>query len=460
MTPEQYLEANRARLVDELTAFARIPSVSTDPAYRGEVRRAADWVAERLRAAGLTAVRVHPTQGHPVVTAEWLRERGAPTLLVYGHYDVQPPDPLAAWASPPFEPEVRDGRIYARGVSDDKGPVLIPIAVAEACLRTAGRLPVNLRFLIEGEEESGSPSLPAFLRDHARELAADWLLSADGAMWRADVPSVTVASRGLVALEFSVLGAAKDLHSGRHGGSAPNPLHAIARLVASLHDETGRVAVAGFYDQVREPDEATRAGIRALPFDEAAYLAAIGAAPGGGEAGYALLERQWLRPTLEINGLGGGYQGAGGKTVIPCAAHAKISCRLVPDQDPAVVGAAIAEHLRRHCPAGIRLEVRGPDKGARAYAIPTDHRGLRLAERVLAEVYGRAALRVRMGATLPICDHFRRLLGQETVFFSFSTADEDYHAPNEFFRLERFGDGLRAWLRYWQLLAAEGRQAT
>jgi acetylornithine deacetylase/succinyl-diaminopimelate desuccinylase-like protein len=395
-----------------------------------------------------------------VVTAAWPHAPGAPTLLVYGHYDVQPPDPLAAWASPPFEPEVRDGRIYARGVSDDKGPLLVPIAVAEAGLRTTGRLPVNLCFLIEGEEECGSPSLPAFLRDHAGELAADWVLSADGAMWRADVPSVTVASRGLVALEFSVLGAAKDLHSGRHGGSAPNPLHAIARLVASLHDETGRVAVAGFYDQVREPDEATRAGIRALPFDEAAYREAIGTLPGGGEAGYAPLERQWLCPTLEINGLWGGYQGAGGKTVIPSAAHAKLSCRLVPDQDPAAVGAAIAEHLRRHCPAGIRLEVRGPDKGAHAYAIPADHPGLRLAERVLAEVYGRAALRVRMGATLPICDHFRRLLGQETVFFSFSTADEDYHAPNEFFRLERFGDGLRAWLRYWQLLAPEGRQAT
>ena len=393
--PLEYLEANRARLVHDLIAFARIPSVSTDPTYRGEVHRAAGWVAERLRAAGLEAVRIHSTACHPAVTAEWLHAQGAPTLLVYGHYDVQPPDPIEAWTSPPFAPEVRDGRIYGRGVSDDKGPVLIAIAAAEACLGTTGRLPVNLRFLIEGEEESGSPSLPAFLHDHAGELAADWVLSADGAMWRADVPSVTVAGRGLVALEFSVLGAAKDLHSGRHGGSAPNPLHAIARLVASLHDETGRVAVAGFYDDVREVDALTRADLRALPFDEAAYLDAI--------------------------------------------------------------GAQIIEHLRRHCPAGVRLEVRGPDNGARAYAIPADHPGLRLAERVLGEVYGREAHRVRMGATLPICDHFRRLLGQETVFFSFSTADEDYHAPNEFFRLQRLEDGLRAWLRYWQLLACEPR---
>jgi acetylornithine deacetylase/succinyl-diaminopimelate desuccinylase-like protein len=454
MTPLEHLEAGRARLVDDLIAFARIPSVSTDPAYRDQVRRAAGWVADRLRAAGLERVRAQPTAGHPVVTAEWLHAPGAPTLLVYGHYDVQPPDPLEAWASPPFEPAVRDGRIYGRGVSDDKGPVLIPIAVAEACLRTTGRLPVNLRFLIEGEEESSSPSLPAFLSDHAGELVADWVLSADGAMWRPDVPSVTVAGRGLVALEFSVLGAAKDLHSGRHGGSAPNPLHGLARLVASLHDEQGRVAVAGFYDDVRELDAATRAEIQGLAFDEAAYLAAIGARPGGGEAGFGLLERQWLRPTLDVNGLWGGYQGAGGKTVIPAAAHAKLSCRLVPDQDPAAIGAAIADHLRRRCPAGFRLEVAPPEDGARAYAIPADHPGLRLAERVLGEIYGRPALRVRMGATLPICDHFRRRLGQETVFFSFATADEDYHAPNEFFRLQRFEEGLRAWLRYWQLLGA------
>jgi acetylornithine deacetylase/succinyl-diaminopimelate desuccinylase-like protein len=452
--PLEYLRANRTRVLEDLIAFARIPSVSTDPAYRDEVGRAADWVAERLRAAGLQVVRIHETEGHPVVTAEWHGAPGAPTLLVYGHYDVQPPDPLEAWTSRPFEPVIRDGRIYGRGVSDDKGPVLIPIAVAEACLRTTGRLPVNLRLLIEGEEECGSPSLGAFLRDHAAELAADWVLSADGAMWRADLPSVTVAGRGLVALELSLFGAAKDLHSGRHGGSVANPLEAIARLVASLHDDQGRVTVAGFYDDVREIDAATRAEIRKLPFDEEGYLRSIGAMPGGGEAGYGLLERQWLRPTLELNGLWGGYQGAGGKTVIPSAAHAKISCRLVPDQEPGAIAAAIADHLRRNCPAGVRLEVRTNDKGARAYAIPLDHAGLRLAERVLAEIYGREALRVRMGASLPICDRFRALLGQETVFFSFATADEDYHAPNEFFRLQRLDDGVRAWLRYWQLLGA------
>jgi acetylornithine deacetylase/succinyl-diaminopimelate desuccinylase-like protein len=450
--PTAWLEAHRAEVLGDLVAFAGIASVSTDPAYRAEVRRAAEWVAARLRRAGLAAVRIHATRGHPVITGQWLGAPGAPTLLVYGHYDVQPPDPLDAWTSPPFQPAVRDGRIYGRGVSDDKGPLLIPIAVAEACLRATGRLPVNLRFLVEGEEECGSPSLAPFLASHAADLAADWVLSADGAMWRADLPSVTLAGRGLVALEFSVFGAGRDLHSGRHGGSVANPLHAMARLVASLHDESGRVAVAGFYDKVREADAETRAAIRALPFDEEDYCRAIGAAPGGGEAGYALLERQWLRPTLELNGLFGGYQGAGGKTVIPSAAHAKISCRLVPDQDPAAIAAAISGHLHRHCPPGVRLEVPPVEKGARAYAIPDDHKGLHLAERVLAEIYGRAALHVRMGATLPVCEAFRTLLGQETVFFSFSTADEDYHAPNEFFRLQRLDDGLRAWLRYFELL--------
>ena len=294
------------------------------------------------------------------------------------------------------------------------------------------------------------------MRDHAAELAADWVLSADGAMWRADLPSVTVAGRGLVALEFSLCGAAKDLHSGRHGGCGREPARgdrAADREPARRPGPRGRGRLLRPRARDRRGDARRKSA--SCRSTRRVICAQIGALPGGGEAGYGLLERQWLRPTLELNGLWGGYQGAGGKTVIPYAAHAKISCRLVPDQEPAAIGAAIAEHLRRNCPAGVRLEVRTTDKGARAYAIPLDHPGLQLAERVLAEIYGREALRVRMGATLPICEHFRARLGQETVFFSFSTADEDYHAPNEFFRLQRLDDGLRAWLRYWQLLGGE-----
>ncbi len=457
MDPLAYAEERREETLRELVEFARIPSVSTDPAYAAHIGEAAAWVAERMRRAGFEEVRINPTEGHPIVTCSWLKAPGAPTILVYGHYDVQPPDPLEKWASPPFEPTVRDGRLYARGVSDDKGPMLIPVKAAEAFLRTRGRLPVNVKLIIEGEEERGSAHLGPFVRAHAGELAADFVLSADGAMWRPDEPSITVASRGIAALEFAVAGAAKDLHSGRHGGGIANPLHAIARLVASLHDDSGRVAVAGFYDQVRPASNAAREAIARLPFSEERYLASIGAPAGAGEAGYSLLERQWLRPTLELNGLSGGYQGPGTKTVIPSTARAKITCRLVPDQEPAAITAAISEHLRRHRPPGVTLEIAADEgHGSKAYAIPDDHPGLLLAERVLAEVYGKQALRVRMGATIPIGLIFREALGAETVFFSFSTADEDYHAPNEFFRLQRLADGLKAWIRYWELLGEEG----
>jgi acetylornithine deacetylase/succinyl-diaminopimelate desuccinylase-like protein len=455
MGPQDYLRENRERILAELVAFASIPSVSTDPAYAEGMAQGASWVAGQMRQAGLENVRINPTRGHAIVTGTWTGAPGAPTILIYGHYDVQPPDPLERWQSPPFRPEVRNGRLYARGVSDDKGPMLIPLKVAEAFMATEGRLPVNVKLVIEGEEECGSAHLEEFVAAHAEELRADFVLSADGAMWRPDEPSITVASRGIATLEFSLAGAAKDLHSGRHGGSAPNPLQAMARLVASLHDAEGAVAVKGFYDRVRPPSNSARAMIAGLPFDERAYHAAIGAEPGWGEAGYSLLERQWLRPTLELNGMWGGYQGPGTKTVIPGEAHAKISCRLVPDQEPDEIVALVAEHLRRHCPPGVRIEI-APGHGSKAYAIPDEHPGLALAEEVLEEVCGQRALRVRMGATVPIGLIFRNAIGAETVFFSFSTSDEDYHAPNEFFRLQRLEDGLAAWVRYWRKLGERG----
>jgi acetylornithine deacetylase/succinyl-diaminopimelate desuccinylase-like protein len=459
MEPMDYVVAHRAEILADLVAFASIPSVSTDPAYAPHIKEASEWVAERMRRAGLENVRINPTAGHPVVTGEWLHAEGAPTILIYGHYDVQPPDPLEKWKSAPFKPAVRDNRLYARGVSDDKGPMLIPIKTAEAFLKTRGRLPINIKLVIEGEEEQGSAHLGEFVRAHAAELKADFVLSADGAMWRPDEPSITVANRGIAELEFTVTGAAKDLHSGRHGGGIHNPLAAIARLAASLHDDDGRVTVPGFYDQVRPASNAARRAIADLPFSEETYLANIGAPSGFGEAGFGLLERQWLRPTLEFNGLGGGYLGPGGKTVIPSSAVAKVTCRLVPDQDPDAIVAAITRHLHAHCPKGVTLTVTPGDHGSKAYAIPDAHPGLALAERVLEEVYSQKSLRVRMGATVPIGLIFREAIGAETVFFSFSTADEDYHAPNEFFRLQRLDDGLKAWIRYWELLGGEARSA-
>jgi acetylornithine deacetylase/succinyl-diaminopimelate desuccinylase-like protein len=452
MRPLDYVEAHRAEILDELIAFASIPSVSTDPAYAAHIAAGAEWVADRMRRAGLEHVRINPTEGHPIVTADWLHAEGAPTILVYGHYDVQPPDPLEKWQSPPFQPQVRNNRLYARGVSDDKGPMLIPIKTAEAFLKTMGKLPINLKLVIEGEEERGSAHLGAFVAAHAELLQADFILSADGAMWRPDEPSITVASRGIAALEFTVTGAAKDLHSGRHGGGVANSLHAIAALVASLHDSENRIAVAGFYDSAKPVSNSARQAIHELPFSEEKYLQAIGAPAGVGEAGYTLLERQWLRPTLELNGLWGGYQGPGTKTVIPTVAGAKITCRLVPDQEPDEIVALVSQHLRDHCPPGVTLDIVAGDHGSKAYAVPDEHPGLALAEQVLQEVYDKPSIRVRMGATVPIGLIFREALDAETVFFSFSTADEDYHAPNEFFRLQRLDDGLKAWIRYWELL--------
>lgn len=459
MTPTdkvlEYLNANHNHILAELVEFASIPSVSTDPAHAADMRAAAAWVADKLAAAGPFDVRTLETPRNPVVYGEWLGAPDALTVLVYGHYDVQPPDPLEKWHSPPFRPTIRDGRLYARGVSDDKGPMLIPIKVAEAFFKIGGTLPINVKCMFEGEEEIGSPSLDAFIRDHKDLLAADVVISADGAMWRIDEPSLTVASRGLAGLEITLTAAEKDLHSGRHGGAIANPLHAMARLVASLHDAEGRVAVAGFYDRVRERSHKERADLAALPFDENVYLEQVGAPATFGERGYSTLERLWTRPTLELNGMWGGYQGPGSKTVIPSEAHAKITCRLVPDQDPEEIVTLVSDHLRAHVPPGTRLEITPSDHGARAAEIPAQHFALKAAAEALRAVYGVDPLVVRMGGTVPISELFQRHMALETVFFSFSTADEDYHAPNEFFRVHRLHEGLEAWARYWTLLGRE-----
>jgi acetylornithine deacetylase/succinyl-diaminopimelate desuccinylase-like protein len=449
-----WLESAHDRILAELVDFASIPSVSTDPAHTADVATAAEWVAAKLRNAGPLNVTVMPTRGSSLVYAEWLgATTGAPTVLIYGHYDVQPEDPVGRWHSPPFQPTVRNGRLYGRGVSDDKGPMLIPIKVAEAFFATTGCLPLNVKFLIEGEEEIGSRHLEAFVTAHRDMLAADVVLSADGAMWRIDEPSLTVANRGLCGVELTLRGAAKDLHSGRHGGSVANPLQGMARLIASLHHDDGRVAVAGFYDRVRDLTAAERADIVALPFDEAAYLDQVGAPAAVGEPGYTTLERQWTRPTLELNGVWGGYQGPGQKTVIPHEAHAKITCRLVPDQEPEEVVALVVRHLESHVPPGVTLASRVADHGARPARIARDHWALKAAERALRQTYGVTPLMVRMGGTVPLAEIFQRVMSLNTVYFSFSTGDEDFHAPNEFFRVHRLHEGLAAWARLWHMLA-------
>jgi acetylornithine deacetylase/succinyl-diaminopimelate desuccinylase-like protein len=445
---EARLDAGFDGAVDELIAFCRIPSVSTDPDFQPDVRRAAGFLAERFAKAGLENVELYETGGHPFVLADWLHAPGAPTILVYGHYDVQPPDPLEKWTTPPFEPAIRNDRLYARGVSDDKGPMLIPLLVAEAFLALRGTLPVNMKFVIEGEEESGSPHFAPGIAALKERLACDLVISADGAMWRADLLSTTVASRGLVVLDVTLDGAMKDLHSGRHGGSAPNPVQALVRLLASLHHDDGTVAVDGFAAGALSPDPAILDAIAAARFDAGAYFDSIGAArPEPLPSGDELLQRQWLRPTLEFNGVSGGYAGAGTKTVIPATASAKITCRLIAGQDPSAVAAAITRHLESRAPSGYRLAVHQHGPGSRAFSIDPGLPALKIAEDVLSNLYGQTPLRVAMGATIPIGAVFAEHLGAQAIFFSFSTADEDYHAPDEHFRLASFRTGLTAWTR-------------
>ena len=450
------LDANDAQYIRELAEFVAIPSISTDPARASDVRRAVEWTSARLRRAGGVDVEIWETPRHPAVYGRWDGAPGAPTFLVYGHVDVQPPDPLAAWSSPPFALTERNGRWYARGISDDKASMLLPILAFEASIAAGAPPPVNLRFLFEAEEEIGSPSLEPLIRSRRDALACDAVLSADGGMWRADRPSITVSARGLLGLEVTVRGAGKDLHSGRHGGGVANALHAAAALVASLHDG-GQVAVKGFYDEVAPLEPPLTAALAALPFDEPQYLSSVGAPAAYGEPGFGTLERQWFRPTVEVNGMWGGYQGPGHKTVIPAEARAKITCRLVPHQRPRDIARKLRRHLEEHCPPGVSLTIDDTDEGTPAYRVSAEHAAVRAAAATLAAVFDQPADIVGMGGTVPIAALLRDALGVDTVFFSFSVADEDIHAPNEFYRPERFRAGLRAWPRLWEELATTWR---
>jgi acetylornithine deacetylase/succinyl-diaminopimelate desuccinylase-like protein len=439
--------------IRELAEFVAVPSISRD-ADQATMSAAAQWLAGQLSFAG---GRVEQTAGHPVVRGEWAGAPGAPTILVYGHYDVQPTGDLADWVSPPFELTVDGDIVRGRGASDDKGPVYIVLKTAQAFLAAEGSLPLNVKFLFEGEEEIGSPHLPGYVAAHATDLETDLVISADGAMWRPGEPSLSLASKGLVSLDIVVEGAATDLHSGRYGGTVANPLHALSQILASLHDPAGRVAVAGFYDGIPVLPDARRAEIAGVPFDDAAYLTGLGLTEPHGEPGYSTLERLWERPTLEVNGVAGG----GKYTVIPRTAVGHVSCRLVPGQRPDDVIGAIADHVRRQVTPGVSVQVLADDARVPAYTIPADHPGIRAATAALAAVYPQQeVLLACIGGTLPATDLFERVLGAKTLFFSFSTADEKLHAPNEFLRISRLREGMRAWEALWRLLAAGPHRLT
>ncbi len=428
-----------------LERLIRLPSVSTDPAYAAGMEGARAFLLDWLREMGMSDVRLLDGGGHPAVYGAWLGAPGRPTILVYGHYDVQPPDPLSEWTSPPFEPTERDGRLYGRGASDDKGSSVIAISAVEAFLRETGGCPVNVKLFLEGEEECGSPSLRTIVARHGELLRADAMLSADGGRQSPDVPTVNVGARGNAGLELHLRTADKDLHSGKYGGAVRNALHEMARLVAGLHDAEGRIAVAGYLDAVVPPTNAQRREAALFAPDEAAFCAAVGAVPLG-EPGWTLRERLTLRPTIEVNGLWGGYTGEGAKTVIPREARAKLTMRLVPGQEPERARALVREHLLARCPPGVRLTITDKTGGSPASSLPSDHALVRAGSVVLEHLFGQAPVPVRMASTVPITALFRELLGIETLMFGFGLPDEDVHAPNEFFHLASLPLGLRGWV--------------
>jgi acetylornithine deacetylase/succinyl-diaminopimelate desuccinylase-like protein len=434
----RYVEAHRDEFLAELKDLLRIPSISTLPRHRKDIRRAARFVADQLSAIGLRRVKVIKTEGHPLVYGEWLDAPGKPTVLLYGHYDVQPVDPIDLWQSPPFEPEVRDGNLYARGAVDDKGQMLAIIKALEALLRTSGALPVNVRVLIEGEEEAGGESIEAYVKAFPRKLGCDVAVIVDSSMPAEDVPSITYGVRGIVYTEIEARGAKRDLHSGEFGGVAPNPLHALALVLAGLKDAQGHIHIPGLYEHAAGPTEEERALWARHPVDmEAVWKHEMGLDVLPGEPEYAPLERGIARTTLEVHGIVGGFIGDGAKTVIPAEARAKVSLRLVPGQRPADVFKLLEQRVRQLCPPGITLSVR-TIHGGDAVVVPVEHAFIRATARALEQEWGRAPALERSGGSIPIAALFHGVLGVPVVFLGTGLPDDNIHAPNEKFKVEHY----------------------
>ena len=438
------IRASRERHLEELKELLRIPSVSTDPARKNDMKRAASWVQKRLKAAGCTKTKIHGTPGHPVVTGEWMKaKKGAPTILVYGHYDVQPVDPVELWDTPPFEPTIKNGRIYARGASDDKGQFLIHVNALEAHLATNGTCPVNVKYLLEGEEEIGSPSLEGFLKANKKDLACDAVVISDTAMFSKKLPSICHGLRGLAYLEIEVRGTSRDLHSGCFGGAVANPANVLVEMLSSLKDKRGKITIPGFYDKVRKLTAAERRSIKALPHSDETFRRSIKAPELAGEKGFSTLERLWTRPTLDINGLWGGFSGEGAKTVIPATAHAKISMRLVPDQNSTAITKLVMAHLKKIAPPSVKVKVRNLH-GGEAWLASTDHPALRAAGRALERSFGKTPVFMREGGSIPVVATFDKMLKVPAVLLGIGLADDNLHAPNEKMDLDNFYKGNEA----------------
>ena len=437
-----FVEQNKPRLLDELKTFLRIPSVSTLPEHVPDVRRAAQFVADSMKTAGLENIEIIPTAKHPLVYADWLHASGKPTVLCYGHYDVQPPDPLEEWISPPFEPTVRDGNLYARGSADDKGQMYMHIKAVEALLATTGTLPVNLKFLIEGEEEVGGESVAKFVAENPARLKADVALVSDTELFAEGLPTLCIGLRGLIYTEIEARGPARDLHSGMYGGAAPNAVFGLIELLAKLKDANGRIQIPGMYDDVEPPTPAEKRSWEHLPFDEKDFLKnEVGSKQLTGEPGYSVLERTWARPTLEVHGIAGGFTGAGAKTVIPARATAKVSMRMVPNQNPEKIIAAYKQFVADNTPAGIQTEVRVLSWGP-AIIVNPDHPAIHVAASAFRDILGKETVFIRSGGSIPIVGDFAKYLGIPTILMGFGLPDDGLHSPNEKYKVANYYAGI------------------
>jgi acetylornithine deacetylase/succinyl-diaminopimelate desuccinylase-like protein len=448
-----FIHTSRERYVDELKQFLAIPSVSALPEHKGDVRRCAEWVAAELARIGLENVRVIDTAGHPLVCADWLHADGAPTALFYGHYDVQPVDPLAEWNSPPFEATVREGDIFARGASDDKGQVFVHLKAIEAHMKQAGRLPINVKVILEGEEEVGSENLGPYVREHAADLACDLVIISDTEMFDRGVPSLCYGLRGLTYMQIDIRGTKGDLHSGSYGGAVANPANVLAHVIAQLKDRSGTIKIPGFYDDVRPLREEERAEFRRLPFDEAAVKKQLGAPRLMGERGYSVLERIWARPTLDVNGLLSGWTGEGSKTIIPATAMAKVSMRLVPNQHPDRIAELFETYVRKVTPRTVELKVTRLH-GAMPWMTDFDNIYVQAAGRAIEKGFGKRPVYTREGGSIPVVSDFQAALNVPVVLFGFGLPDDNLHAPNEKFNLDNFFNGVLASSFLYQEIAA------
>lgn len=448
---EHYLEEQSSRFEDELCQLLRIPSVSADSQFAGDVRRAADWMQQQFTNLGLEVEQIE-TAGHPLVYAESPPVPGAPVALVYGHYDVQPPDPLGEWTSPPFEPTIRDGNIYARGATDDKGQMLTHVKSVESWLATQGPLPLQVKFLIEGEEEVGSEHLEPFIKANRQRLACDCVVISDTCQFGPGQPAITYGLRGIAYYELRLWGPAQDLHSGTFGGAVANPANVLAKILAELTDQDGRIQIPNFYEDVAHIDESERAQLLSLPFDEVAFMRQLGVDALQGETGFGTLERRWTRPSCDINGISTGYQGEGAKTVLPARAVAKFSFRLVPDQDPKKVTAGVREFVAARVPDGIRMELID-FHGAPGTVVSLDSPYMQAAAKAVEQGFGRAPVYIREGGSIPIVTTFASQLNADVVLLGWGLNDDNTHSPNEKFCLADFHRGIKASAYLWPALA-------